>query len=164
MSLFKDVQCLMCDHCSYICEYCRKPCCTACSKYDPDCEEDTDFPKGRNGGIRNHPKCILDAKKQEHTEKRSKTKERCKKVISFKEMNDEMSEELDRIKNLQISVYQIIEKAKGIAAYHNLILNHGVPNLGNGDCATESANDNYNLRDEFHPYRNIIYSTPQELR
>ena len=82
--IIKDAQCVICEHCSYICEYCRKPCCTACSKYDPDCEEDTDFPKGRNGGIRNHPKCILDAKKQEHTGEKSKAKQRIwnKRAIS----------------------------------------------------------------------------------
>ena len=60
----KSAQCEMCEHCSYICDYCRKPCCTPCSEYDPDCEEDTEFPKGSDGGVRNHPGCIINAKKQ----------------------------------------------------------------------------------------------------
>ena len=137
----KKRMCGICEYCSYICEYCRKPCCTPCSDYDPDFKEDTDFPKGRNGGVRNHPECLVKAKTQK-----------------------QMDEELNRLKNLEITVQEIIEKSKTIAAHHNLILRHGVPNLGNGDCAPESANDNHNLRDEFHPYRKTIYSTPQELR
>ena len=78
--------------------------------------------------------------------------------------NTEMDEELNRLKNLEISVQEIIEKSKSIAAHHDMILRHGVPNRGNGDCAPESAIDNLNLRDEFHPFRDTIYSTPQELR
>ena len=103
----KKRMCGICEYCSYICEYCRKPCCTPCSDYDPDFKEDTDFPKGRNGGVRNHPECLVKAKTQK-----------------------QMDEELNRLKNLEITVQEIIEKSKTIAAHHNLILRHGVPNLG----------------------------------
>ena len=105
-----DVQCKICEQCSYICEYCSKPCCTPCSEYDPGCQEYTDFPKGRNGGIRNHPECIANAKKPNQFGKKRHSKGKGNKGIP-----DELNAQLERLNNLQNSVYQLVERAKGIA-------------------------------------------------
>ena len=131
--------CLICENVSYSCEYCKKPCCTPCSNYDPDLEEETEFPKGKNGGIRNHPECILKAM---NTRKQMRTNVN-------RNIEKEMHAELLRMQALQHSVEAIVKIAIKVAAHplHRMMVKHGLRNKGDGNCALESANDNYNLRE-----------------
>ena len=40
--------CIICKSVSYQCEHCKNPCCTPCSNYDADEQDESDFPKGRD--------------------------------------------------------------------------------------------------------------------
>ena len=88
--------------------------------------------------------------------------------VSRELINEEESMDMDmmRMESFQISVTEMVETAIEIAAHplHGMTLRHGVPNWGDGNCAPESANDNYNLRNEFDLFRNKTFETPHELR
>ena len=149
--------CEICKSSSYKCEFCKSPCCTPCSNYDPEVKETVNFPKGRDGGIRNHPACILKA-----MEKNNASYKRKKKGT----IEDDMTMELKRMERLHISIEGIIATAIQVAAHpaHRMIIKHGKQNKADGNCAPEAANDNHNQRDELSAFRDVIFSTPQDLR
>ena len=160
--------CKTCQGVTYWCEHCKTPCCTPCSQYDPDINDDPEFPKGRDGGIRNHPKCIFEAKNKKTQQDLKMTKhpkQGPKRKVGGQRENS-MEEELMRLQSLKVSVDEIAKTAIQVAAHpaHRMIIRHGIPNLGNGNCAPEAANDNYNLRDELASFREHIFPTPNDLR